>query len=65
MVEIKIETKVLTHTFNENGTKDDLIDYFNELLRRKQSYINNKGSQGVIIPYNILKESIIEVYEVE
>ena len=65
MVEIKIETNVLTHTFNENGTKDDLIDYFNELLRRKQSYINNKDSQGVIIPYNVLKESIIEVYETE
>ena len=65
MVEIKIETNVLTHTFNENGTKDDLIDCFNELLRRKQSYINNKDGQGVIIPYNVLKESIIEVYETE
>ena len=41
MVEIKIETNVLTHTFNENGSKDDLIDY------------------------NVLKESIIEVYETE
>ena len=65
MVEIKIETNVLTHTFKENGTKDDLIDYFNELLRRKQSYTNNKDSQGVIIPYNVLKESTIEVYETE
>ena len=65
MVEIKIETNVLTHTFKENGTKDDLIDYFNELLRRKESYINNKDNQGVIIPYNVLKESIIEVYETE
>ena len=65
MVEIKIATTLLTYRIEEDGTKEDLTTYIKELLKRKEDYVNTYCLESTIIPYNVLKNSVIEIYTIK
>lgn len=65
MVEIKISTPNIAYRFSEDGTKDELTITLDTLIDKKQGYLNRNGAKNVIIPYNLLKMSSIEIYNIK
>tara|TARA_R110000737_G_C14583513_1_gene486150 strand:- start:1742 stop:1939 length:198 start_codon:yes stop_codon:yes gene_type:complete len=65
MVEIKISTPNIAYRFIEDGTKDELTITLDTLIDKKQGYLNRNGAKNVIIPYNLLKMSSIEIYNIK
>lgn len=65
MVEIKVTTPKLVYKFREDGTKEDLTTYFQEVLKRKEDYTDIDDKENIIVPYNVLKNSTIEIYNIK
>ena len=65
MVEIKITTPNTAYRFSEDGTKDELTITLDTLIDKKQGYLNRNDVKNVIIPYNLLKMSSIEIYNIK
>ena len=61
MTEIKIQTPMLTYRFEEDGGVDDWTDCFKSLLDNKKDYVDDYDNKAVIIPYSVLKKSIITI----
>ena len=64
MVEIKIATPLLTYRFKREGTKEMMTKFFNKLDENKQGYCDY-GDENTLIPYNVLKNSVIEIYTIK
>ena len=65
MIEIKITTPNSAYRFIEDGTKDELTITLDTLIDKKQGYLNRNDVKNVIIPYNLLKMSSIEIYNIK
>ena len=50
MVEIKIQTPLLTYRIEENATKEELTIHIKEVLKRKEDYVNTYCLESTIIP---------------
>ncbi len=64
MTEIKITTPLLVYRFEREETKEYLTESINNILGSKLGYIDESDKETVLIPYNVLKNSTIEIYNV-
>lgn len=64
MVEIKIATPLLTYRFKREGTKEIMTKFFDKLDKNKEGY-RNYDEKNTLIPYNVLKNSVIEIYTIK
>lgn len=63
MTEIKIATPLLTYRFEEDGTKEELSTCLRSILDNKVPYENDGKIAFTIVPYHVLRKSVIKIYE--